>query len=418
MFAGGLRRQWIVLAAVFTIVITLLSVGYFLFLQPNYVVVVQGLRPSDAAPILAELEKEGAAYRLADGGTTILVPEDRADATRIAIAGTDVSTRGEVGFELFNKSDMGLTNFAQKINYQRALQGELARTIMQEDGVESARVHLALPERTLFRAERSEPKAAVTLAMKPGQTADPARVAGIQRLVAAAVPDMPESKVVVLDSAGRVISPTVAAEADAGHTPEMDEKAAVESYYRARARGAIERQMPGLKFALRLSALPIVQAATTSSNSIATANAEWVPSGEGASRNFQLRILFISEAALGADDQQVVQNAVTQATAISAAQGDSLSFATGPVDVRPETATPVVAAPTWGGEARPNTPPAVRPIEWPSHWFWLALGIATALFIIWRVRRSGAARLRDSDHDDFAALLRRRLNLEGDDAVA
>lgn len=224
MFAGGLKRQWIVLAAIFTIVITLLSVGYFLFLQPNYVVVVQGLRPSDAAPLVAELEKEGVAYRLADGGTTILVPEDRADATRIAIAGADVSARGEVGFELFNKSDMGLTNFAQKINYQRALQGELARTIMQEDGVESARVHLALPERTLFRAERSEPKAAVTLAMKPGQTADPARVAGIQRLVAAAVPDMPESKVVVLDSAGRVISPTVVAEPDAGHTPEMDEK--------------------------------------------------------------------------------------------------------------------------------------------------------------------------------------------------
>lgn len=412
------RNQWLIVGVAFTVIMGLLALGYFLFLQPSYVVIVEGLLPSDVAPIVTELDKSGTPYRLADGGTTILVPEDQADATRVAIAGSDVAARGEVGFELFNKSDMGLTNFAQKINYQRALQGELVRTIMKEDGVDRARVHLALPERTLFRADRSEPKAAVTLAMKPGQIADPARVAGIQRLVAAAVPDLPDNKVVVLDSAGRVISQAPALEADAGRTPEMEEKAAVEGYYRARARGAIERAMPGLKFTLRVLALPISDVVAAPSDPLAAANVSWIPSGEGPNRNFRPRLMFVSEATLGTDDQQVVQNAVVQATAISAAQGDSLSFETGPVEAPAQAARPVAAGAAWDSSARSTQAPAPVPIEWPGLWFWLALIIATAVFIVWRVRRSGAARLQDSDHDAFASRLRRELNLEDKDAVA
>ena len=412
------RRQWLVLGVIFAVVVGLLALGYFLFLRPNYVVLVQGLRPGETAPIVAELDKNGTPYRVTDGGGTILVPESQADATRVAIAGSDAAQRGEIGFELFNKSDMGLTNFAQKINYQRALQGELVRTIMQEDGVESARVHLALPERTLFRADRSEPKAAVTVAMKPGQTADAARVAGIQRLVAAAVPDLPENKVVVLDSAGRVISPAVTVASEAERSPDMEEKAAVEGYYRARARGAVERAMPGLKFTLRVLALPIGEASAAPSDPAAAAAAGWVPSGEGTSRNFRLRLLFVSEAAIGADDQDVVRNAVFQATALSAAQGDSLSFEVGPVDPLPEAVQPVAAAPAPAVAALPAPVATPVRVEWPSLWVWLGLALLIALFVGWRVRRAGTARLDDSDHDAFAARLRRQLNLEDKDAVA
>ncbi len=405
------------LGGVFAVVVALLALGYFWFLRTDYVVLVQGLRPGDAAPIVAELDKSGTSYRVTEGGGTILVPSDHVDATRVAIAGSDAAARGQIGFELFNKSDMGLTNFAQKINYQRALQGELVRTIMEEDGVESARVHLALPERTLFRADRSEPKAAVTVAMKPGQTADSARVAGIQRLVAAAVPDLPESKVVVLDSAGRVISPSVTIQSEAERSPDMEEKAAVEGYYRARARGAVERQMPGLKFTLRVLALPIGEGAAPA-DPAAAASAGWVPSGEGAGRNFRLRLLFVSEAALGADDQDVVRNAVFQATALSAAQGDSLSFETGPVDALPETAQPAAAAPQPVATALPEPGPAPAQSDWQALWFTLAGALLVALLIAWRVRRSSAARLDDSDHDALAARLRRQLNLEDGDAIA
>ncbi len=411
------RSQWLMLGVVFAVVVGLLALGYFLFLRPTYTVLVQGMRPGEAAPIVAELDKRGTPYRVADGGATILVPESQADATQVAIAGSDAAARGEIGFELFNKSDMGLTNFAQKINYQRALQGELVRTIIQEDGVESARVHLALPERTLFRADRSEPKAAVTVAMKPGQIADAARVAGIQRLVAAAVPDLPESKVVVLDSGGRVISPAVAVESAAERSPDLEEKAAVEGYYRARARGAIERQMPGLKFTLRVLALPIGEGAAPS-DPAAAASAGWIPSGEGTARNFRLRLLFVSETALGTDDQDVVRAAVYQATALSDAQGDSLAFETGPVDAFPMTAPPVVVAPTPVATASPGPQIASAEFGTSGLWAWLALGLVLVLFVGWRVRRAGTARLDDSDHDAFAARLRRQLNLEDQDAVA
>lgn len=412
------RRQWLVLGAIFAVVVGLLALGYFLFLRPNYVVLVQGLRPGETAPIVAELDKRGTPYRVADGGGTILVPEGQADATRVAIAGSDAMARGEIGFELFNKSDMGLTNFAQKINYQRALQGELVRTIMQEDGVDSARVHLALPERTLFRADRSEPKAAVTLTMKPGQTADAGRVAGIQRLVAAAVPDLPENQVVVLDSGGRVISPIVTAATGTDANPDMAEKAAVEGYYRARARGAVERAMPGLKFTLRVLALPIGEGtAPSASDPAAAAAADWVPSGEGAGRNFRLRMIFVSEASIGGDDQEVLRNAVFQATALNAAQGDSLSFEVGPVDPMPETAQQVPAAPP-RATALPAPESMPVQVQWPSWWMWLAGALVIALLIVWRLRGSGAARLDDSDHEAFAARLRRQLNLEDGDAVA
>ena len=123
------------IAIVFALVFGVLALGYFLFLRPGYVPVFSNLRPAEASAVAAQLDAKSIAYRLGDNGTTIAVPSDQADQARLLIAGSDVALKGGVGFELFNKSDMGLTDFAQKINYQRALQGELARTIMMMDGI-------------------------------------------------------------------------------------------------------------------------------------------------------------------------------------------------------------------------------------------------------------------------------------------
>ena len=410
------RRQLLLLGAIFAVVVGLLGLGYFLFLRTDYVVLAQGLRPGDAATVVAELDKRGAPYRLSDGGTTILVPEGQADATRVAIAGSDVAAHGQIGFELFNKSDMGLTNFAQKINYQRALQGELVRTITMMEGVEDARVHLALPERALFRGDRAEPKAAVTITMKPGLTADPSRVAGIQRLVASAVPDLPETKVVVLDASGRVISPEVALAA-VEQPADLEERSAIEGYYRARARGAVERQLPGVKFALRVLVLPLGSDAATppavdQADPGATSAAAWVPSGDGSSRNFRVRVLFVTETALAIEDQGVVREAIVKATAFNADMGDSLSFETGPVDM-PVSAPPIATSrPSAVAQNAPETPILAPTLQWSSGWIWGVVALILSLVLVWWLRRSGAARLDDEDHDAFAAKLRRQLNLE------
>lgn len=410
------RGQWMVLGGVFAGIVLLLGVGYFLFLRTDYVVLAEGLRPADASAVVAELDKAGRPYRLSDGGATILVPADQADATRVAIAGSDVAARGEIGFELFNKSDMGLTNFAQKINYQRALQGELVRTIIAMEGVESARVHLALPERTLFRGDRAEPKAAVTVTMKPGQSADPARVLGIQRLVAAAVPDLPEAKVVVLDGSGRVISAAPPVETEEVRGADIEERQAVEHYYRARARGEIERRLPTLKFDLRVLALP-VQGATPAAAGESTG---WTPSGEGANRNFRLRFILVTETGLAAEEQDVARGAVIQASGSDLANGDTLLFQTGPIEppapVTQPSAAPLAAAPAMA----PPSQPALRSDRgWTFEWFAVSGLLAAAAVLLWMLRGRRRTRLAPEEHEAFADRLRRQLNLADEaDAVA
>lgn len=407
------RRPMALFVAVFAVIVALLVAGYLLFLRTDYVVFAQDLRPEDSAPVVQELEKRGTAYRLSDGGTTILVPEQDADASRVAIAASDVAARGMVGFELFNESDMGLTNFAQKINYQRALQGELARTIMLMEGIESARVHLALPERALFRGDRIEPSAAVTLVMKAGNTADPSRVAGIQRLVAAAVPDLPEAKVVVLDGDGRQVSTGQTSLAAPG---EMNERQAIQAYFAARARSAAEPRMAGQEFATRVLLMPIDASGSDSGQTDET----WVPRDETSGRNYRLRVLIVSPVTLSSEDQQAVRNLVAEALAFDSARGDALAFETGPVDVA--TAPPIAVAGSYTAPApapAPRYSEAVAPAESPFWWWAVGLafaGIATVLLV---ARRRRPPELETEAHDAFAGRLRRQLNLmEPNDAGA
>lgn len=216
---GPLTPARIVLIGVAVLVAALAI--YWFALRATFAPVLTSLPPEDAADVIKVLDEKKIDYRLADGGTTVLVASDQADKARVELVGSELPMRGQVGFELFNQSDMGLTEFAQKINYQRALQGELARTLLMLDGIQSVRVHLGLADRSLFRDEQSRPKASVALVLKPGHILTESRVSGIQRLVAGAVPDLTSEAVAVLDETGKVVSrnepvvppPTTASEA-------------------------------------------------------------------------------------------------------------------------------------------------------------------------------------------------------------
>jgi flagellar M-ring protein FliF len=195
------RRQWL-FAGLGTLLIGTIAACTYFALRPGYQVLFRDLKPRDASAIVAELDKQKVPYRYDERTGAILVPEDDARATRVKLLSGDLKLSGLVGLELFNNSDLGLTDFAQKVNYQRALQGELARTIMTLDEVELARVHLALPEATLFRREQVSPKASVAVFVRDGEILTPATVLGIQRLVAASVPEMKPSDVTILDNRG------------------------------------------------------------------------------------------------------------------------------------------------------------------------------------------------------------------------
>jgi flagellar M-ring protein FliF len=182
---------------------------YFLVLRKDYVVLVADARPQDAAAVVETLEKQSIPYRLAAGGSQIRVPAEQVDVARLELASSGSTLGGVEGFELFNDSDMGLSDYAQRVRYQRALQGEIARTIMTMEGVADARVHITMPERSLFRSERRNAEAAVTLIMRGEQQVSADRIEGIQRLVAAATPDLLVADVVVLNAKGETISPSV-----------------------------------------------------------------------------------------------------------------------------------------------------------------------------------------------------------------
>lgn len=389
-----------------------LAAGYFLFLRPQYAVLYSGLREADAAAVVAELDRTGTAYRLSDGGTTILVPEGSADSVRLAIAGSEVPSRGSVGFELFNESDMGLTDFAQRINYQRALQGELARTITMMGGIESARVHLALPERSLFRAARADPRAAVTVTPAFGRTIDSARVAGIQRLVAAAVPDLAVADVVVLDGIGRVISPVETSEGLL--PPDIEEQEAVRQYYRARARAAIARVLPELEVDVRVALLAEAGAAGADFLPGAEPIGDQPPAATGGARNFRMRFAVLTETPLDASSREAVRQAIAAAVALDEEAGDGLVFSVATPGGAPAEPAPTIAAPA--GAA----PEAAHESETPSFGWSLLLFAAAALGGLAMFLRPRLPSLSTEERQAMVRRIREQLRLaeEGGDVRA
>lgn len=221
-------RQWLLIGTSVLVLFVLLGAAYFT-LRPRYQVLFSDLRPQDASSVVAELDKQKVPYRLDGHGdtTTVLVPGEAVRATRIKVMSGDLKLKNVVGMELFNNSDLGLTDFTQKVNYQRALQGELARTIMSLDEVDTARVHLTMPESSIFRNDQDHPKASVALFLRDEQPLAADTVRGIQRLVAAAVPQMRPADVAVVDARGTPVSGTDYDIDD----PKFALKQSVEHYY-------------------------------------------------------------------------------------------------------------------------------------------------------------------------------------------
>jgi flagellar M-ring protein FliF len=247
-------------------------------LRTEQAVLFSDLRPQDAAALAAELDKQKVAYTVAEGGTTLLVDKAVVHATRLKLMGSDLPLHGAVGLELFNHADFGMTEFAQKINFQRALQGELTRTILSFPEVRDARVHLALPEQGLFKQAAAKPKAAITLTLRSGQALRPEQVSGIQRLVAAAVPGLAAQEVTIVDQQGVALTRS-GAEGEfesAGGSHRLDLKRETENYLSRKAGLVLERAFgPGQALASVDVTLNMEQVRVTTEDVIAA------PDGRG-----------------------------------------------------------------------------------------------------------------------------------------
>ncbi len=211
--------------------------------------------PADqVATIIENLQRKNIPFKLNDSGNTILVPKELLHSTQMAVM-TEMSSNkvGQVGLEIFEKQDFGITSYAQRINYQRALQGELMRAINTLDAVKQSKVILALPAKKTFLEEGGQPSASVIIELNEGKMLTPEQVRGITHLVASSVENMDSDRVTVVDSRGKTLTRPQAAES-AGSTELLDLKARIEQNFEERIESILSRVVGMGKVIARVNA--------------------------------------------------------------------------------------------------------------------------------------------------------------------
>ncbi|OQS32297.1 flagellar M-ring protein FliF [Chromobacterium haemolyticum] len=172
---------------------------------PNYKVLFSNISDRDGGQVAASLQQMNVPYQLGEGGT-ISVPSDKVYDARLKLAAQGLPKAGGVGFELMDNQKFGISQFAEQVNYQRAIEGELARTIEAVGSVESARVHIATPKQSVFVREQQQPTASVMLTLFRGRLLDAGQIAGILHLVSSSVPNLPVKNVTIVDQDGNLLS--------------------------------------------------------------------------------------------------------------------------------------------------------------------------------------------------------------------
>ncbi len=174
--------------------------------QPDYRVLFANYNDRDGGAIVAELDKLNIPYKFSDGGGTIMVPSDRVYDARLKLASQGLPKGGNIGFELMENQKLGSSQFVEQINFQRAMEGELARSIESVSSVQAARVHLAMPKDSVFVTEQKAPTASVLINLYPGRTLDAQQVSAIVHLVASSVPELSPKNVTLVDQNGNLLS--------------------------------------------------------------------------------------------------------------------------------------------------------------------------------------------------------------------
>lgn len=174
--------------------------------RPEYRVLFANFSDRDGGAITAALDQMQVPYQFSEGGNAILVPEERVHNVRLTLASQGLPKGGNVGFELMENQKLGISQFLEQVNYQRALEGELAKSIESLGSVQNARVHLAMPKPSVFVREQQKPTSSVVLTLHPNRSIDPGQVSAIVHLVASSVPELMPANVTVVDQQGNLLS--------------------------------------------------------------------------------------------------------------------------------------------------------------------------------------------------------------------
>lgn len=218
-----------------------LIVGMFLWARtPDYRVLFSNLSERDGGAVITALQQMNVPYKMAEGSGAILVPSEQVYDLRFRLASQGLPRGGAVGFELMDNAKIGMTQFQEQVTYQRALEGELARTIQALSPVDSARVHLAIPKPSVFIRDKQEPSASVFVNLYSGRVLDGAQVNSIVHLVSSSVPELTPAHVTVVDQAGRLLTGKNDSSALRGlNDSQLDYLREVEGYYAKRVESIV-----------------------------------------------------------------------------------------------------------------------------------------------------------------------------------
>ena len=189
-------------------VIAVMVVFWLWSQQPDYRVLFSNYSDKDGGAIVAALEKMNVPYKFSESGTAILVPAAQVHQARLKLASDGLPRGGNIGFEILENQKFGVSQFVEQVNFQRALEGELERSIQAIGAVEVARIHLAIPKASVFVRDQQKPTASVLLNLRAGRSLDAQQIGAVVHLVASSVPDLPATNVTVVDQNGNLLSDT------------------------------------------------------------------------------------------------------------------------------------------------------------------------------------------------------------------
>ncbi|MBU1701724.1 MAG: flagellar M-ring protein FliF [Candidatus Eisenbacteria bacterium] len=221
--------------------------------SPEYAILYARLDPEEAGSIVERLQSEKVDYELRDGGTTVVVPKDKVYEARLSLANQGLPRTGSRGYEIMDQGKMGWTDFIQKFQHRRALEGEIARTIQTLEEIQQARVHLVIPEESLFQEDQNKTTASVVVRLNAGARLASGHVRGIVHLVASAVEGLETDNVTILDTAGNLLSNTGGTNF-AASSDQMELTRNVEDHLARKAQSMLEAVLGPNKAIVRLTA--------------------------------------------------------------------------------------------------------------------------------------------------------------------
>lgn len=258
---NGIANLWTNLSVNNRILFVLLTIGslvavtatYQWAMQSQYTVLYTNLAPEESGEIIDKLSGMGIDYRFSAGGTALMVPASDAQEARVRLASDGFPRGGIMGYEIFDQSNLGMTDFLQKVNFRRALEGEIAKSIMSLSEVVAARVHLVIPEQRLFAKDQNTPTASVVLKLSRPLT--PGQVAGIQHLIAASVEGLDPGHIALVDYRGSLLTGAFGGGEDARLSNTQHELLkSVERHLEEKAQSMLDRTLGPGKSVVRVNA--------------------------------------------------------------------------------------------------------------------------------------------------------------------